>query len=756
MTGLRLQDIKPLKLLPWVVTVIIVATIGIYLWTHSSSSTTDTAQAVKSVMPANLKLAASTNGELPHDADFVKVAENDTLVLYADKNSGHFKVDDKRDGHEITSYPNPTDWQKEKISGTWRSHLLSPIMMETIDTSKKLEVMVSSLLSQKGGITSWKQIDNGFAVTFVLPTTNMIIPVEVRIQDDYVETKIIDTGIVEAGKDSLLSLKVYPFMGAAQPDGQEGYILLPDGSGAIYNIKDNMTNERSVYKEPIYGGDMAFTSALTNRRTVTMPIYGIKAKDNGILAVADQGDEYGYIYAAPSGVYSKYAWATIEQAYRLPYYQPTSNDGKTGFTTYSKVKFGENRSVRYYLLPKASSDYSGMAAKYRQYLMEVEGLKQLTTGNSSMPLYLDIIGGDSQKGFLQNKFITGTTTDQAKLILERLHAQGIPQVVVTYQGWQHGGVSTYGFGAQVDKRLGGNAGMKSFAEYAKSKGDKVLLEVNYQLNTDGKNFNPKSEALQDQAGTILKFKRRQSNDEVAQVSPQISLDRMKSNISKFKALGIDGLSVMGLGDYLDSDYNRRYHANRTKVKEIQKEFMNTIQTNLPTVSIGNGNAYALSNTSSIRRIPGDYSYDLFLDEAVPFSQIALHGIIPYTLNWGNSRDEYQKDFLRSIEYGAAPTFGVIYAKTEEMKKAYSVWQYSLNFDEWEASLLKEYQRFSEALGDVQDQFIRSNRTIARNVKETVYENGQKIIVNYNNEQISVDGYHVPGNDFIVVKGSVAQ
>ncbi|MCA0758633.1 hypothetical protein KP806_26620 [Paenibacillus sp. N4] len=746
------------RLLPWAALSAAVILVVLYVWTHSigpDEGQAEQVQAQQTAVPAGLKPAVSSNGELPNEADFEQVAESGTLVLYADKNTGHFKVRDKRDGHELRSYPDPEDWKLETISGAWRNHLLSPIVMETVENASKTEVKVSSLLSMKGGIMSWKPLEDGFAVTFGIPSVQMAVPIEVRLKDDYVETKVIDAELAE-GKVSLINLKVYPFLGAAQPGGQDGYLLLPDGSGAIYNIKENISNDRSVYREPIYGIDSAFNSVYTNRKPITMPVYGIKSGGSAFLAVADEGEEYGYMYAAPSGVYSRYAWATVEHNYRLQYFQPTTYDKAAGFFTFSKIKFGGDRKVRYYVLPESASDYSGMAAKYRDYLMKEKGLKQLEAGGSELPLYLDLIGGDSEKGFLRNKFITGTTTDEAKSIVDRLHAQGVPRLVVTYQGWQTGGASRIGFGTKVDKRLGGNDGMRSFAEYAKSKGDTVLLQTDYTLNTDGDDFDPKKQAMQDQAGSVMKFSRLQSNDEVAIVSPKVSLNKMKDALNGFASLGVDGLQLSGTGNMLFSDYNRRSLSSREEASALQSELLDTVGSKLAAVTVAGGNAYALSGADAIRQMAGDYSYDLFLDEAVPFAQMSLHGLVPYTMNWGNARDEYRKDFLRSIEYGAAPTFGVMHAKTEKMKRAYTVWQYSLNYDEWEEAIVKEYNRFNEALGDVQGEFMTSNRTIAPKVKESVFSGGKKIIVNYNDTEVTVLGTTVPAQDFVVVKGGEAQ
>ncbi|WJH33837.1 DUF5696 domain-containing protein [Paenibacillus sp. CC-CFT747] len=744
------------KLLSWAGVTAITAGAILYGWLHSggqNGALVPEAKAKVSI-PSNLKPAVSTKGDLPNEADFQLIAESGTLRLYADPNTGHFKVEDKRDGHQLRSYPNPEEWARETITGTWRSHLRSPILLETVDLTRKAakpEVKVNSLLSLNGGITDWKRIDGGFALTFVLPSIEMMVPVEVRLKDDYVETKVLDEGI-EEGKDSLLNMKLYPFLGSAQPGEQEGYLLLPDGSGALYRFKENLTNDKTVFREAIYGSDMAFQSVFTNRQTIAMPVYGIKSGGSGVLAVADKGAEFGYIFAAPSGVYSRYAWATVEHDYRLQYFQPTSQDQKQGFQTYSKIRFDGDRSVRYYVLPGSQSDYAGMAAKYREYLLAEQGLKQPSGESSSLPLFVDLVGGDVEKGFLTNRYISGTTTEEAKKLVDRLHGQGIPKLVVTYKGWQSKGLSTLGFGTTMDGRLGGNEGMKSFAAYARSKGDSVLLEADYTLNNDNKGFKPKQQGMQNQAGTVLDFRNMRTDNSITLVSPLISQIKLKEALPKIAALGVNGLQLDGIGQTLFSDYNPRYRADRDKAAAIQSSMVEEAGSQLDMVTLLRGNAYAWKNTGAVRSLPNDYSYDLFMDEAVPFAQIVLHGVLPYTLNWGNTRDEYRKDFLRAIEYGAAPSFLVMNAKTEAMKKAFTVWQYSLNYEEWEKTIVEEYNRFASTLGDVQNQYITGHRTVAVNVKETAYAKGKRVLVNYNTTPVTVEGREIPAQDFIVIEG----
>jgi hypothetical protein len=112
--------------------------------------------------------------------------------------------------------------------------------------------------------------------------------------------------------------------------------------------------------------------------------------------------------------------------------------------------------------------------------------------------------------------------------------------------------------------------------------------------------------------------------------------------------------------------------------------------------------------------------------------------------------------LRSIEYGSNPTFIFTNAPSEEMNGAYTLWYYSMNMHDWEAHAVEEYQRYNQALGDVQNKFIIGHRTLAPNVKETTYEGGKRVIINYNTEPYSDGLIRIPAQDFIVAQGGGSQ
>jgi hypothetical protein len=710
-------------------------------------------EAPKAATPADM---AKLKAELPGDANFKLAVQNDKLKLLVDSTSGHFQVEDKRTGQVWRSYPNPDHWPTEAITGTWRNNLRSPVMLEYIDAANfKSQPKLISFIEDKGVLEGFQTTSTGFKVTFNFKGTQFKIPVEVKLQDDFVETKINDSGI-EEGKLSLLNLKLYPMFGAEPSIGQDGYMMVPDGSGALIRFKTNQINDKSIYRENMYGSDISFYSDRTARQQPKMPVFGMKSAERAFVGVISGGEEYAKIFAAPSGAFGQSNWVTPEWQYRIKFFQNTSKKGATGFFTYSKNRFTvANRSVRYYLLDQGNADYVGMASKYREYLMKEQGLQPLKATSSKIPMYVDIVGADVKKGLLWDKYLLGTSTSQAMEMVKRLYGLGIENMSIQYLGWQKGGYSSFGGLFPVDKRLGGDEGMKQFIQFAHSLKMPVYLGANYSYNNNSRDgFNSRYDGMRNLAGKLLEFESFSNNETITLMSPKFAEQSVAKDLKDFEAVGADGIYYEdGVGRYLNSDFNTTYASNRTETMKSQQNILQQTKDALGGASVEKANFYTLKNVTHIHRIPDDYSYDLFIDEAIPFMQIALHGLLTYTSNnWSNLRDQYKTEMLRSIEYGSNPSFIFTHAPSEDMKGAYWVWYYSMDVHDWEATAVEEYQRYNQALGDVQNKFIIGHRTIAPNVKEVTYDGGKRVIVNYNAEPYSDGKLQVPAQDFIVVQG----
>ncbi|TDG00836.1 DUF5696 domain-containing protein [Paenibacillus piri] len=695
---------------------------------------------------------------LPDEAGFRPAAESAALKLWVDDKTAHFKVEHKQSGQTWRSYPDPEQWPKETITGNWRNNLMSPIMAEYIDASNsKSQAKTISWLEDRGALESFQLTAGGFRATFHFTGTQFKIPVEVRMKEDSVETVIYDREIKE-GKLSLLNVKLYPLFGsAAYKEQEEGYVVVPDGSGALIRFKPNLTNDKSFYRASVYGADSAFFNEKTARNPLRLPVFGMKAGSRAFVGVMVSGEEYGKLFAAPGGAFGQYYWVTPEWQYRTKYFQATGKKTQTGFFTYSKDRFTvPERVTRYYLLEPGRSDYAAMADKYRTYLIKEKGLKPLRPKSGDVPFYADIIGADIKKGLLWDKYITGTTTTEAADIVKGLLAHGIGNLTVQYAGWQDGGYSSYGGLFPVDSRLGGNEGMKRFIDYAHSERIPVYLTANYTLNSNGRDgFWPMFDGMRDLSGTVLEFENPANREMTTLVSPKFAARLADGDLKMYKELGADGVYYNeGIGQYLNSDFNSRYSASRSEALQSQRGILKQTKEALGGVNVENANLYALDQVDHIHRLADTYSYDIFVDEPIPFAQIVLHGLVTYTSEWSNLREQYRNEFLRSIEYGAYPAYVFTSASSGSMKGAYSIWYYSMDYRDWLEKAAEEYKRFNEALGAVQDKFITGHRALAPNVMETAYEGGQTVIVNYNEQDYSDGRVRVPAQDFIVVKGGL--
>ncbi|GFN31723.1 DUF5696 domain-containing protein [Paenibacillus xylaniclasticus] len=694
---------------------------------------------------------------IPQETSFHTAAENDKLKLLVDRSTSHFQLVDKATGSIWRSYPNPHQWPKETATGTWKNHLLSPILIEYVNARNyKSSSFTAGLIDTGGYLEQFQMKEDGFNVTFAFPKAQMKIPVEVTLHSDYVETRVIDAGIME-GELSLLNVKLYPLFGAEPSVGQDGYIMLPDGTGSLIRFNEKRIMPQLTYDESVYGQDLSFYNEETDRQRITMPVYGMKSGDQSFLSIITEGEAYANIYAAPGGAVGRSNWVTTEWQYRKKFYQSVSRSTGEGFYMYSSERFvSEGRATRYYPLTGAASDYSGMAAVYRNYLMSEQGVKPIPSTKDDIPLYLDIVGADIEKGLFTDSYLKATTTDEAAALLKSVYDLGIHNIQVHYAGWQKDGYSSQGGYFPVDKRIGGNNGMKKFIDYAHSLNIPVYLTANYTLNNNGEDrFWWRRDGLRNMAGTVLKEQKEPKNEqeEAYYVSPGFYEKVVRSDLNRYKKLGADGIYFEnGIGEQLNTDFNSRYKDSRSDTVSIQRNILEQTRKTLGSVSTGNVNFYALDTVDHVHQLASDYSYDVFVTEPIPFAAIVLHGLRTYTLEWSNIRDEWQSQFLRSIEYGASPAYIVSGDNSDDMRRSYSLWYYSLDYTNWISRISDEYKQVNAVLAQVKDCVITQHRFIAPGVNETVYDGGYSVLVNYNDEPYDTGNLVVPAHGYAVKQG----
>ncbi|GGD79812.1 DUF5696 domain-containing protein [Paenibacillus nasutitermitis] len=699
--------------------------------------------------------AQTKEAVLPQDEAFEQVSETGALRLKLDPASGHFIVENKRNGQVWRSYPNPDQWQEESVGGMWRSHLAAPLMLQFKDFTRfSSQPKETNFIDAKGSVEQITPIPGGVRFVLSMPSLGMDIPIQIRLEQDFVETKIIDSGLKERLETKLMWLRLYPFFGAEHSAGQEGYLFIPDGSGALIDFNQNGQHSNRIYQESIYGPDSSYEQGPNTRERIVMPVFGLRSENRAFLAVAEEGEAHAQITASPAGVFSDYNWVTAQQLYRAPFYQVVSKSKDKGYMAYSRDdRFEGDRTLRYYLLDESSANYVGMASRYRQYLMEDRGIARLDGNGGKLPLYVTLLGGDTEQGLVKDRYLQATTTSEAKEIVQQLHESGIGNLSITYKGWQAGGYGKFGGYRAVAAKLGGNEGMKSFIDYAHTLEVPVFLGINYSANTGVQGFKARYHAIQNKAGTIMD---RYFGDYKAPLaSVKYSSRILSEDIPHYQSLGADGLVLIGSAQALTSDYNNDYHSSRAEGQQTEDGMFASVKSKLGALGLENANFYALPAIEHIRHLADDYSYDLFSTQAVPFAQIALHGLVEYTSEDENEQEQTVRGFLKDIEYGAIPSYTFTYSDTRTLQYAQSLKVGSSSFKDWKERAIQDYRRYEEALGPVQHEFIVGHRQLSEGVMETEYASGRRIVVNYNSKPYRSGNLVIPGQDYRIVGEEVS-
>lgn len=604
---------------------------------------------------------------------------------------------------------------------------------------------------------------------------SITIPLEYRLTDKGLEATVKAADIEEHGNVYISQIDVLQFFGAASNKAQ-GYILVPDGSGALINL--NSGNQATAYNQAIYDIDPVAQNYVVIEETecARLPIFGIKADDNAIFARITAGDAIASVNADVTGKLNNYnyAYASFNVREKELLNMFGVQGSKSDIPVVEKSLYKIDLSVSYSFLTKDDASYSGMARTYRKQLID-EGILKETNQSESVPLYLDIIGGVEQKKHIMGIPYEGvcamTTYDEASEIVDNLYDSDITNLRLNYQGWFNGGI----YHDVADKiKLIGSVGSKSDLESLnkklEDKGGKLFMDVAFQkVSHESKRFTSVLEASKYYSGYVVELGatdpstvRQTSNlewyDEMIyyMISPKFLnryVDKFASKITKYD---VSGINLTDLGSVLTSDKKRSELINRQQAENIvigQYEKLAETKKNLMETG---GNEYSLKYVSDIIDAPTSYSAYYIIDEQVPFYEMVIHGSISYSGEAFNLMDDdLDDDFvLNCIEYGIAPRFTLSYKDPSKMKYTSSADKYSVLYTTWLDKAKEMYGNINEALKDVDGSAMINHEKLDNGLIKVDYENGKTIYINKTSQDITVDGNTVKAKNYLKTGGTV--
>lgn len=702
--------------------------------------------------------ASAPSSESPVGPGFRLVASNRNLELYMDMADSRLVVRDLRCEKLWRSSPEVGDRQLK--GGTlWRQHMSSAFTISYTDDRKRSTRSTNNI--REAASVAWEPIPSGTRARYHLPKLGISLTVEYRLGDDYLEVRVPGHEIEESSEFKLVTLELLPFFGAALNDAS-GYMLVPDGSGGLVYFKERPAEPRRPFYEPIYGEDWVGGSMLqtfSKHTQVQMPVFGIahqgQSSDEGnasFLAATTRGDFEAKIVAFPAGYITDFNRAAVEFRMRRQYSAPIS--AGVSVNTFTDGLIPGDRVVRYMFQAGADATYSGMAAAYRRYLTAERGLSK----NALDParLQLQLFQGIRKTRGTFSKFISMTTFEEARSILDSLLEAGLRDFDVTLLGWGKDGYN----GASPlrlppDRRLGGETGLKQFVSYAKAQGIRVFLEDNYLDAFKGnRGFSPRRDVIRG----YDKLPRFIEPDNFL-LAPGVALRIASRDIPKMADYGIAGLDLRYIGEMSLSHTTRTHSIRRDETTAKWLEIMDMARKTFGSVGSIGGNMYVLGHADRISYLWTEDSEYEFVDENIPFYEMVLHGLVTYCSYPGNLRSDPDVEFLKMVEYGAVPSFELTYRHSSELKETAHNTLFSSFYKDWTEVIAKEWRAVCKDMGDLQAKFITGHSILGPGLRQTSYEDGTRVIVNYNTLDMQVPGSSatVKARSYVVVrKGGTAR
>lgn len=706
--------------------------------------------------------AAKLAGCLLNTEGFKKVVENDSMELWFREEIDSIRIIDKKSGYVWGELAGDTD---ENLNDYWAAMANSILTLEYYDENNTAYQM--SLSDERFSCDyAFDDAKDVLSCTAYAENIGVEISFEIALFDDHFDAYVLEDSVYEDMPEVKLSkLYLLPFFGCTAQKAMDGYIFIPDGSGALMRF-DNNTLHSARYSAKVYGPDAGIDTLnevndLIAKRTddylvdafrATIPVYGIVhgAEQYAAMTVISDGVEYATIQASLAATNVPYNYVTTVFEYRQLYSQPVSKSNSIIRPQAEINDFDPRISV--YLMSGDEANYNGMALKYRGMLEEEGVLGDVAAVyEEQIPLRLEVLGSDIKEGFIFNSVQTFTTTDQALDMQKSLKDMGIENLTMVMSGWQKGGVNGSKYESfKTQSTVGSLADLGALRDSVTNAGGKFFLQNKViTFNEDqGRISYLGNQAISKKMVYYLRDNPTVMYPETYVAAPDVVLSKLQGSMSALKGFN---QSIPRLGSELYSQFEQDTTVVREKTRSLFQKAIKKVTENDTSVALNAPNQYMWEYCDDIFDMPMMNSQYLFESDSVPFLQILLKGHINYYAPYANQGFYTTACTLKSIEYGAYPSFLVMAEENGKLNKTPMVDYFSLNFEDWKGTISTVYPKVNEALMKVEGAKIQEHKVLERGLVRVTYDNGAVIYINYNNKDVVVDEVKVPALNFVVVE-----
>jgi len=606
------------------------------------------------------------------------------------------------------------------------------------------------------GVTPQDFIDNdvemGQMRTSAIPV-HFNIPLVYELDGSSIVMSIDTSQIVGSEGFTLEQINLPRTFGATLPV-DDGYLFVPDGSGAIIR-NDEPARGMNAITMPFFGPD--FAKDIQEMRHLPLdtvfPVFGARRNDIGMFAIVEHGAALGGVTAEVAanpvfeyvqefvyeenelGVYvrtGEYNWVyTVVQVSgdQLPYNRVfpyvTFHDwdnvsirgtGAAFTRMYTTEPFDTNFTVRYNFLFDDWASYSGWARFYQMYLERTGVLTRTdeTIAPADVPLDINFIGSMLRQvntfGIPWWREEAVTTFTQAETIMDLFRDGGVNSANIIYTGAINGG-TWFASPNRVyfQRELGGRSGFNQLYHNMNQNNVNVFNQVDFGRVynsgngvTIGIGAHDTSRNLARNQAWLAEFSPATSMRNFgapisAIVNPLIFNTVANNFIRAYQNVDNRNLYLSTIGYMLNSNFNENMEVSREEAMVLTRDLLARLQDEGFNLMLDAGNAYVLEFADRLVNVPTSSSGQRIESYSIPFTAMVLKGYIPFTGEAINRSGNMHRSFLEAIESGAGLHYTLIYANQLVLIDTWSSGLFSVNYAIWIEDIIERYNRVNEEM-----------------------------------------------------------
>lgn len=706
-------------------------------------------------------VAPEANVDYSIASNYKKIAESKNLELYFDEAKGTIQVKNTDSGYVWKSVVEEEDYPISKLNKQWNAYLQSMLTVSYNDLEKRDAPPTTLYAGRDCDYIEVTYLEQGVQVKYGFTTVGLYVTVQYLLEDENFVVKVPYEGYEEHLQYCITTLEMLPFFGSAGNE-VDGYLFYPDGSGAITKY-ENVSNRSSKVKQGIlrtYSNKNVSFEELTynsyyERYVANMPVFGIKNNEDALFAAVTNGEEETGIMTYPSGIvvdlnricFEIYVRNVFDvDMFNVSSGVDTTSTGK-GIQRVDEEIIKRDREITFFFLSGEDANYSKMADVYRNYLISTDQLTDKIEEGSDIPLALEFLMGVTESQMVFEKYIKMTSFEDVISILKTLEKQGVKDTEVLLTSWQKDG-ENYPDYWPTARQLGGSGGLEKLSDYiAEYPKNQLFLRNNFTFaeNVVG-GFSTTDDIVYSGVNTPITTG---YDSTWYLLNPRIAYERAMDFTDKLKKYSAIGAGYECLGRMIYPDYNENYPFQRSEtVLQWKKLFADTKEKGIP-VAVEGTNKYTFKDADYLFSVPLSSFGLAITDESVPFVQMVISGMIPYSSNAGNLTHDLEIQKLQWIEYGALPYFRLTYEDAVLLKETDYNGLFSSTFDKWEERVVEVYTEFKENFSSVYGLQMTLHEVLDDGVVQIGYEDGTMIYLNYNSEDYKAEDFIIPAKSYYI-------